>query len=136
MSVGLPGSGIGGVFYLVSALWMPVHGAQRSLRGKPAPNGRVIAQQFIMAALILFALWGTGYAIDFMLNGAATGSSARHALGSGADSPVPHVFRAASFLLTFGTLAGVLLIVQILRFVVPPRAAATAEPPTIDRKAA
>ena len=135
MSVGLPGSGIGGVFYLLSALWMPVHGAQRSLRGERFGVG-VIARQSLMAALILFALWGTGAVIDILISAPNATSAARSALGSGADSPVPHVFRTASFALTFGTLAGVLLIVQILRFVVPQRVAPVTAPKPVDRKAA
>ena len=135
MSVGLPGSGIGGVFYLLSALWMPVHGAHGSMRGKRF-RVRVIAGQSIMAALILAALWGTGAVIDMLISAPNVAAAARNALGSGEGSPVPHIFRAASFLLTFGTLAGVLLLVQILRFVVPQREAPPAPAKPIDRKAA
>jgi hypothetical protein len=135
MSVGLPGSGIGGVFYLVSALWMPVHGAQRSLRGRPS-KARVIARQSFLAALILLALWGTGVVIDVMIGAAASGAAMQSALGSADDSPVPHIFRAASFALTFGTLAGVLLLVQILRLLVRPRIASDEDMNDVDRKAA
>jgi hypothetical protein len=137
MSVGLPGSGIGGVFYILSALWMPVHNTHRTVRGDHS-RMRVVMRQGLMAALILSALWGTGFVIDIMLSGPQTTASLREAFVPGGDSKVPHVFQAASFLLTFGTLAGVLLMVQLLRFVVPQRPVAAPEPrlEDDDRKAA
>jgi hypothetical protein len=138
MSVGLPGSGIGGVFYLLSAVWMPVHSAQRSVRGKQ-PQWRVMARQTLLATLIIGALWGTGFVIDLVLTGAPVSGSLRAAVGKGDESNLPTIFRAASFGLTFGTLAVVLATVQVLRFVVPRPKAAVA-PPNIDdeprRKAA
>ncbi|HEX6064388.1 MAG TPA: hypothetical protein VFZ04_09230 [Longimicrobiales bacterium] len=138
MSVGLPGSGIGGVFYLLSAMWMPMHSAQRSVRGKQ-PQWRVMARQTLLASLIIGALWGTGVVIDLVLTGAPVSGSLRAAVGKGEASNLPTVFRAASFALTFGTLALVLAAVQVLRFVVPLRKTAMA-PPRIDdeprRKAA
>lgn len=130
MSVGLPGSGIGGVFYLLSALWMPMHSAQRSVRGK---NARLplMLRQTLLASLILGALWLTGYVIDLVLLGAPASESLRAAVGKDGGTSLPSVFRAASFALTFGTLAVVLLAVQVLRLVVPrPRSAVL--PPDAD----
>ena len=139
MSVGLPGSGIGGVFYLLSAMWMPVHSAQRSVRGKHV-HWRLMARQTVMATLIIAALWGTGAVIDFMLTGATAPESLRAAVGKDAGANLPSIFRAASFAMTFGTLAVVLLTVQVLRFVVPRQAVQLAPPTTVDdepkRKAA
>ena len=137
MSVGLPGSGIGGVFYLLSALWMPVHNTHRTIRGDQS-RVRVVVRQSVMAALILSALWGTGFVIDVMLSGPQATASLREAFVPGGDSKVPHVFQAASFFLTFGTLAAVLLIVQILRFVVPQPRVVAPQPRVKDddRKAA
>ena len=138
MSVGLPGSGIGGVFYLLSALWMPVHSAQRSVRGKNA-RLRLMLRQTLLASLIVGALWGTGYLIDLVLLGAPANESLRAAVGKDGGGSLPSVFRAASFAITFGTLALVLMMVQVLRFVVP-RPADAAAPPSADdeprRKAA
>ncbi len=122
MSVGLPGSGIGGVFYLLSAICMPVHSAQRSVRGK-STRLRLMLRQTVLAVLIIGALWGTGYAIELVLTGTASPTSLRAAVGSGADSGVPRVLRAATFALTFGTLAFVLLTVQVLRLFIRPRPA-------------
>jgi hypothetical protein len=138
MSVGLPGSGIGGVFYLLSAMWMPMHSAQRSVRGKQ-PQWRVMARQTLLATLIIGALWGTGFVIDLVLTGTTASGSLRAAVGKGDDNNLPAIFRAVSFALTFGTLAFVLAAVQVLRLVVP-RARAAMAPTNIDdepkRKAA
>ncbi|HEY0305089.1 MAG TPA: hypothetical protein VGC44_08945 [Longimicrobiales bacterium] len=138
MSVGLPGSGIGGVFYLLSAMWMPAHSAQRAVRGKNT-RYRLMLRQTVLATLIIAALWGTGYVIDMMLTASATSASLRAAVGKDGGTSLPSIFRAASFAMTFGTLALVLLTVQVLRFVVPRRRAAVAPPDADDeprRKAA
>ena len=136
MSVGLPGSGIGGVFYLLSALWMPVHSAQRSVLGR-TPKARQAVRQTMMAVAIITMLWLTGAAIEWLITGAQPGSALRAAVGTGEGTSVPHVLRAASFALTLGTLAFVLLAVQILRFIVPARPfKPDTQKPTCDRKAA
>jgi hypothetical protein len=132
MSVGLPGSGIGGVFYLLSAMWMPAHSAQRAMRGKHTRH-RLMLRQTVMAVLIIGALWGTGYVIDIMLTAGSASASLRAAVGKDGGSSLPSIFRAASFAMTFGTLAFVLLTVQLLRFVVPRRPAAIA-PPDVDNE--
>lgn len=123
MSVGLPGSGIGGIFYLLSALWMPFDFVIRTLQGR-APRNRAFAAQLVLALGIIAALFATGWAIDRALafhdspNGivvAVTGISAAHHFA------LPKIFRAATFAITFGTLAAVLLSVQFLRLFCAPR---------------
>ena len=115
MSVGLPGSGLGGVFYLLSALLMPIDGALRSLRRGHLPRARLVARQLSLALAIVAALVVTGWAIERLilsLNGSAL------AIATGAvvhGTAIPRMLRAATFALTFGTLGVVLLAVQILR---------------------
>lgn len=138
MSVGLPGSGIGGVFYLLSAVWMPVHCAQRSVRGHQGQL-RLMLRQTTLALLIIGMLWGTGVVIELVLTSTPAAASLRAAVGKDAGQELPAVFRAATFAMTFGTLAFVLLVVQVMRLVVPRRRVAVA-PPEVDdeprRKAA
>jgi hypothetical protein len=117
MIVGLPGVGIGGVFYLISALLMPVHELLRRARGEStAPRWGVIAAQWSTAVAILMALWATGWALGFVLPDAppaatsgVTQTATRNAIGMGALA------------LSLATLGVVLLSVHIARLIVRPR---------------
>lgn len=117
MSVGLPGSGIGGIFYLVSALWMPFDGAIRSVRRRRLPRLRLAARQGLLAFGIVAALYLTGVGLEHLvmsLQAHAASVGGVHAV-TRSQAGIPRVFREASVLLTFGTLSMVLLSVQVLR---------------------
>ncbi|GEP40419.1 hypothetical protein NPS01_40820 [Nocardioides psychrotolerans] len=59
-NAGLPGTGIGGLFYLLLALSMPVVELMRSTSGRSDPGRRRQAlHQFVMACSILGAVVGT-----------------------------------------------------------------------------
>lgn len=54
MNAGLPGTGLGGLFYLVLALVMPLREAYLTARGRSSrERWRVVAQQFTIALGIL-----------------------------------------------------------------------------------
>lgn len=58
MVVGLPGTGIGGLFYLGMAILMPFHEAVRTLRGKSSwARWRFIGLQWALVSSILASLW-------------------------------------------------------------------------------
>lgn len=60
MVVGLPGTGIGGLFYLFMTLWMPVHELWRLLRGRSSvERWRFIALNWMIVGGILSCLWLT-----------------------------------------------------------------------------
>jgi hypothetical protein len=59
MTAGLPGTGIGGLFYLVSALLMPFVTLVRAVRGRPVLPGEAFRQAGT-AVGILVAMWITG----------------------------------------------------------------------------
>jgi hypothetical protein len=56
MNVGLPGTGIGGLFYLVSALCMPIMALVRKVKGDGAVRWRLVGSQLILATAIFIAL--------------------------------------------------------------------------------
>ena len=125
MTVGLPGAGIGGVFYLLSALAMPVHALAesamvaaglRSAASRRSPPWRLIWKQFAIALTIIAGLWFTGWILAAILIAHPT------ALGSAQTSTIgkklPNVLRAGAVLVSVGTLAMVLVTVQIARLVV------------------
>lgn len=60
MVVGLPGTGIGGLFYLFMALWMPVHELWRLLHGRSSlERWKFIALNWLVVGGILSCLWVT-----------------------------------------------------------------------------
>jgi hypothetical protein len=68
MTVGLPGTGIGGLFYLLSALAMPFSATIRTLRDKKhQPKWRVALAQFGLGCAMLAVLAITGIGIDYWL---------------------------------------------------------------------
>ena len=128
MTVGLPGTGIGGLFYLVSAAAMPVREAYRCLRGRAARGGwRVVLGQTGIAAGILASMWATGWLLGL-------GFRAVHPVVTRAAGPLSgNVLRTAMFVAGFATLAAVLAGVELLRLWIHGRAGreAAIEPPAL-----
>ena len=124
MIVGIPGSGIGGLFYLARALWLPFRGLRRGSRGQSA---RVLSgvRQAAMAVGILVGMWLTGELLGIAIAHAFSSSAAPHA---GATAHATNVFQIASLVLGVVTLCMVLTTVQIARVVVG-RARAGSRPP-------
>ena len=68
MTAGLPGSGIGGLYYLLLALWMPFYELWLTLRGRgDRRRWALVLKQSSMAAGILCALWGEGLLLKRLL---------------------------------------------------------------------
>jgi hypothetical protein len=68
MIAGLPGTGISGLFYLLSAFWMPIAEIIQFLRGrKRQSNWKLVFSQFALAAGIFTALTVTGALIDYFI---------------------------------------------------------------------
>src|SRR5258705_12771990 len=117
MTVGVPGTGIGGMFYLLSALAMPLRQAYRWVRRRPSFAGwRVVAGQTVMAGAILAAIWVTGWLLGIAITASARIVGTPHLL---AGAHPGSVLRTAALVLSAATLAAVLLGVQPLRLWVP-----------------
>jgi len=67
MNAGLPGTGIGGLFYVLSALWMPVAALVRMVRGGRPSNWKLAVSQFAMALGILGAFGVIAALIGYFL---------------------------------------------------------------------
>ena len=123
MTAGLPGVGIGGIFYLASAIMMPVRSLYAVFTGRAhEARWRVALQQAAIAGGILGALWLTGLALGWIIATVFPHSTIAGVTGA-APSHVRSVVRTSALLLSFGTLAAVLLFVQLLRAVLPVRPA-------------
>jgi len=56
-NAGLPGTGLGGLFYVLLALWMPVAELRATLRGRSSRDRwRQVAAQFVLACGIVVAV--------------------------------------------------------------------------------
>lgn len=127
MTAGLPGVGIGGIFYLASAIMMPVRSLLATVTGRAAEaRWRVALRQAGIAAGILVALWATGLALGWIIATAFPRAMVTSAAGV-APAHVRNVVRTGALLLSFGTLAAVLMFVQLLRVVLPVRPTASGD---------
>jgi hypothetical protein len=71
-NAGLPGTGLGGLFYLLLAFWMPLAELPRTIRGRSSrARWRRIGTQFAMACGIVAAVSSTA-AVYVTLAGAET----------------------------------------------------------------
>jgi len=125
MTVGLPGVGIGGIFYLVSALTMPVRELVRTFRRESsAMRWRFVMTQWSLAVGILIAMWLTGEAIGMLVT--AVGSSlpssgfARHVASR-------NVLQVSALALSLGTLTVVWVGVHALRMLLRLRERSTVQ---------
>jgi len=69
MTAGLPGTGIGGVFYLLSTLLMPIIEIIMTIRGKSSvARWMFVLRQLAMGATILGGMWLLGLFAGVMYN--------------------------------------------------------------------
>ena len=109
MNPGLPGTGIGGLFYILSALWMPVCEIWRRCRGNATGRWPVVAKQFAIAFGVITAMTGVFWVLDiaFMLHQVAKPAAAtEHATRS---------FHLSALLMTTGVLVMLLSALHLLR---------------------
>ena len=116
MTAGLPGSGIGGLYYLLLALWMPFYELWLTLRGRgDRRRWALVLKQSSMAAGILCALWGEGLLLKRLLVWVVWNTPA---------ASYWHVTGVAAWMLlapigatrvSFGILAGVIVITHAAR---------------------
>ena len=115
MTTGIPGAGIGGLFYLAHALLLPFRGLSRSARGEPVVWRPILSQAGI-AAGVLLAIWTTGWLVGaWLAPGSPAASPVSSIAGAGAASTA-RLLGAATLLMSVGTLAVVLLSVQLARW--------------------
>jgi hypothetical protein len=112
VTAGLPGTGIGGLFYLISALLMPFREAFRAIIGRgDRAKGQMALQQGGMALTILGAVWVTGLVLGLFHIG-NTLTLVHHATVRGV-----RIFYITPVIIAFGTLSGVLIMVEVARVV-------------------
>ena len=116
MTVGLPGAGIGGLFYLLAGLLMPVREAWLTMTGRSTRRRwRTVLQQFSIAGGIAGGTYASGWALALVLGALARG----HATGtsSGASPLLRHTadwLRPTHGLAQLATLAAIVGLTWVL----------------------
>ena len=124
MTVGAPGAGIGGLFYLASAIVLPLRAGLRAARGEPVAWGPVV-RQWLLAVSVLIAIWFAGWLI-----GLWAGPELARAGGTGVAAAIMRstgIMAGALLYAGVATLALVLLLVQVSAFLLGARSIAVAE---------
>jgi hypothetical protein len=68
MTVGLPGTGIGGIFYLLLAIWMPIRESARTLKGRTnLRRWGFITLQLLFVLGVVTAMWSELWLLNQML---------------------------------------------------------------------
>ena len=121
MTAGIPGIGIGGLFYLLCALLMPLVELVRRAGGHgPSRPWPAVLLQAGLAWGTLGAIWATGWVVGAVLAAVPTGGddlavAAEAAEAAAQAGTVYGIPSAAAGLVTLAVLALVLLAVQALR---------------------
>jgi hypothetical protein len=124
MNAGLPGTGIGGLFYIASALWMPAHRALTGHTHEGRDWRRVLAQAGI-AGGVLASLFMTGWLLGLMIAPEAAGAAGAAGAGTSAVRSAHNLVRLVAVIGTAGLLAAVLLAVEAAHLVVQFRGRGT-----------
>jgi hypothetical protein len=127
MIAGLPGVGIGGMFYLASALLMPFRSLVALFTGRDT-RWPVALRQALIAVAILTAIWATGWVIGWLIASFSLAPVAGTMPGGPMVTPVRNVVRTSALLGSLGSLTLVLAAVQALRLLLPPRLTPRAAP--------
>ena len=121
MSAGLPGTGIAGVFYLASALLMPVIELERTLRGQSSIAAwRFVMRQFTLSCAILAGIWTTGWLLGLA---AFTRTNVNSSIAVGAATTPQVVGQSAMVVsvVTLVVLVGGVEVMSLCRGRVAPR---------------
>ena len=108
MVAGIPGTGIGGIFYLLIALWMPIRELYLTVRKQGSSERWHIAKGHILLTLwVIVGMWAMGEFLGMLLHHSKVISKGTQ-----------NILHIAPFFLTLATLVAVYLGVHGLRLYV------------------
>jgi hypothetical protein len=115
MTAGVPGAGIGGLFYLAAALVAPAWDGWRTLvrRDRRVHRPWFVARLAVLALLMLGGIVAAGWLLGLVLTSPPLLAQGARAPAAGGASP--QFIARAAVLLTVGTLVAVLAGVEVLR---------------------
>lgn len=138
MVVGMPGTGIGGLYYFIMIALMPARELWFVLQGKSSlARWKFIATQWAMVAGILFSLWATMILVKLGLH--AVGVNPAHTLAAlrpGASAAQvaedTNAFFAKAAWASLLSLGACIVLVQVLRFSIARRRPLPKRPSILD----
>lgn len=123
MTAGLPGSGLGGIFYFLSILVMLLKEFYLFLRKKRVPHKRRIAKkQFKLIIGMIFSFWISGLLFNLLISlfqkPAVQKIIGSHPAVSGSNIQKFFKLPISTLIISFSILGIILGTVELLRFVV------------------
>ncbi len=129
MTAGLPGTGIGGVFYLLSALCMPIIEIVMTLRGESSfARWLLVLRQLSIGATILGAMWLLGLIAGVTFDFFASAQPVVPSLVRNMHAHIVqtafrlNIFHIAPVIMSIVTLSVVLTLTNIMRLFFRPLA--------------
>ena len=129
MTAGLPGTGIGGVFYFLSALFMPITEIVMTLRGTSSiARWLLVFRQLTIAACIFAGMWLLGLFAGLLFDIFTAAQPV--VLGAARDLHTHivqtafriNIFHIAPILMSIATLSAILTLTNVLRLFIRPLA--------------
>jgi hypothetical protein len=125
MNAGLPGTGIGGVFYLLSALLMPFYELIQTLRGQSSwSRWALLFKQLAMAAGIIGGMWALGVLLGLLLEARPDHEFVRmvndHIAGQLEQASKINIFHIAPVIMSIVTLTIIITTTNVLRIFYRP----------------
>jgi hypothetical protein len=117
MFAGLPGIGVGTLFYVLTALWMPFYETAMVVSGRSSlARWRLIATQLVYAFSVVVSIMIADRVLMWVMGGMAPHAfSPARLLNRELGARAPHSIMAAPIVASIILLGGVLIIVEVSR---------------------
>jgi hypothetical protein len=117
MFAGLPGIGVGTLFYVLTALWMPFRELAAVVRGKSSlARWRLIVTQFCFALAIVASIAIADRALSLLLDGEQVASvTPARLINQSFTHRAPESLLAAPIAASLLLLGGVMVVTELLR---------------------
>jgi len=120
MTAGVPGTGIGGLFYILSAVLLPIR-AIRKILGGARLSLRSMIKPTAIAVGVLAGIWATGWLLGLLFEPTIATVKKISDATTSVRVKYANIVRWATLLAGFATLGAVLLSVQLARLFVRQR---------------
>ena len=130
MIAGLPGTGIGGLFYILASAWMALREGWSKLNKRhDLSRSKFVKRQILLTMLIVAGMWATGELVGRLLLLLSQRTGLLHRL---LDPHAHNLWKMSIFFWAVATLVSLYLLMQTIRLVLRLSGYLSARPPAID----